>query len=148
MQTAVIGTGNILRQDDGIGVRVIEFLRSEGVPPKVRLIYGDISGLALIKYFGYEKVIIVDAAKMNTKPGTIKVFSSKNIRSKAFKDSLSAHGMGLNESLELACQLGLNHNIIVVGIEPYDAGFGLELTPQMKKKIPEICDQIRVLIKE
>ena len=75
--TAVIGIGNILRQDDGIGIRVIEFLEAIGIPSYVKWIQGDIAGLDLIKYFEYNRVVIVDAAKMGVSPAQLKFLHLK-----------------------------------------------------------------------
>ena len=144
--TAVIGIGNILRRDDGIGIRVIEFLESTGVPSYVKLIQGDISGLDLIKYFEYNRVIIVDAAKMGIPAGTVKIFTPKDIILNGFKDAISTHSIGLKETLRLANSLKKIKNIQIIGIEPYNIEFGLEITKELQEKIPDICSRVMQLV--
>ena len=143
---AVIGIGNILRRDDGIGIRVIEFLESTGVPSYVKLIQGDISGLDLIKYFEYNRVIIVDAAKMGIPAGTVKIFTPEDIILNGFKDAISTHSIGLKETLRLANSLKKIKNIQIIGIEPYNIEFGLEITKELQKKVPDICNQVIQLV--
>ena len=143
----VIGVGSVLRGDDGVGVKAIEALEKEVLPDNVTVEAGDLSGLDLLKFFGdYPKVIVIDAATMGEKPGTIKVFTPSEIKPATFKDKSSTHGMGLIETLTLAKELELDNEIIIVGIEPVTTEYELELTETIKNKIPEIISTVKELI--
>jgi len=144
--TIVIGIGSILRTDDATGVRVVEQLEKQGVPEKVRLLFGELAGLDLIKYFDYEKVILVDCATMKTPPGTIKVFSPDDVIFSEIKGSVSTHNMGLQETIKLAKEMKEDTDITIVGIEPFNTKFGLELSPEMKKVIPEAVETVKRLL--
>ena len=69
---AIIGIGNILRKDDGIGVHVINELEKEGLPSTIQLVDGGTSTLDMLGYFlDYERIIVVDCLKAGYEPGTI-----------------------------------------------------------------------------
>ena len=145
--TLIIGIGSILRGDDGVGSRVIDELEKRHLPENVVLERGDLSGLDLLKYFPkFEKVIIIDAADMKEKPGTIKVFSLKDIKNNAFKDAVSTHGMALPETLALSERLDIKSDIKVVGIQPEDVSFSLNLTDRIGERIPAVVDLITEII--
>ena len=147
-EIVVIGIGNIFRKDDAIGVKTLEFLEKKGVPKNVKLICGDISGLDIIKYFDHKLVIIIDAVKMGKKAGTITVFNPKETKFKTFDEGVSTHGISLQETLKIALELNKNCNIVIVGIEPYNVNFGINLADRLKKKIPFICNKIVEIIKD
>lgn len=146
----VVGIGSILRADDGIGIRAIEELeRASELPQGVRLEAGDVSGLDLLKIFeGQKRVIIIDAADMKMQPGTIKILKPADIKEAVFNDKFSTHGLGLLETLTLADKLDIKADIDIVAIEPYDTSYGLELSQDMKNKMPDIIDAVKKLLKE
>ncbi len=140
-KTLILGIGSVLMGDDAIGVRVIDELEKHVLPEGVSARAGDISGLDLLKHFsGFESVIIIDAAKMGEKPGTVKMFKSSEIKKDAFNDKFSTHGMALIETLTLSEMLGMSPEIDIIGIEPYNTDFSLDMTEGMKEKVPEIID--------
>ena len=146
-KTLVIGIGSVLRGDDGIGARIVDELEKEDIPKSVTLERGDLSGLDLLKYFpNFENVVVIDAADMKEKPGTIKVFKSKEIEKNAFQDSVSTHGMALPETLVLAERLEIPSDITIVGVQPESIAFNLELTKTIQEKIPAILDTIKELL--
>ena len=144
MNTLIVGVGSILRCDDGIGPRVIDELEKEDLPGNVFLHSGDISGLDLLKFFpGNDRVIIIDAADMGEEPGSIKVFDLKDIKKADFNDHFSTHGMALLETLTLAEQLDMQSEIKIVGVQPYDTSYDLEMTAGMKEKIPQVIAAVK-----
>mgnify|MGYP001165939697 CR=1 FL=1 len=146
-KTLVIGVGSVLRSDDGLGVRVIDELQKEKFPPEVKLLSGDISGLELIKYFPqFQRIIIIDAADIKDKPGTVKLFKSSEIKKSDFANIVSTHGMTLLETLTLAEKLDISSKIIIIGIQPQNTSFGLSLTPEIEEKIPSIVSLVKKVI--
>ena len=143
----ITGVGSILRGDDGIGVRVIDELEKEKLPENVRLHSGDVSGLDLLKVFpGNERVVIIDAADIKEKPGTIKVLDFKDIKKSDFSDKFSTHGMALLETLTLAERLDLGCEIKIVAVQPEDTSFKLELSGLIEKKVPDIVNKIKEIV--
>jgi len=146
-KTLIIGIGSILRGDDGVGTRVIDELEKKPLPQGVSLERGDLSGLDLLKYLpDFERVIIIDAVDMKEKPGTIKAFKSSEIKKAGFNNMLSTHGMTLLETLALAEGLNISSGIIIVGIQPKDTSFGLELSAIIKQRIPFIANKVKEFI--
>lgn len=145
-KTLVIGVGSILKGDDGIGPRVIDKLGKEPLPDNVILERGDLSGMDLIKFFPeFERVVIVDAADMKEPPGCIRVFTFAQIKKSTFSDSFSTHGMALLETLTFSEALGIKTEITIIGIQPDNTSYSLELSDLIKSKIPSIINKIKEL---
>lgn len=148
MEILVAGIGSILRRDDGVGPRVIDELEKEDLPEDVTLHGADISGMDLLKFLPTPgRAIIIDAAEMNSKPGTVKVFGLGEIRKADFNDRFSTHGMGLLDTLTLAESLGIDCEITIVGVQPDDTGYGLEMTDLMRERVPVIAEKVKQLIR-
>jgi len=142
-KTVIIGVGSILRGDDGVGPRVIDEMEKMSLPEGVSLYSGDISGLDLLKILpAYSRAIIVDAADMGLEPGDSRVFSPKEIKKSEFNDSYSTHGMALLETLTLAEKLDMETVITIVGVQPGNTGYDLELSEPVKTKIPQIIKTV------
>jgi hydrogenase maturation protease len=143
----IVGVGSILMGDDGIGMRVIDELEKETLPDEVELHGADISGLDMLKYVeGYERVIIIDAANMSLAPGEIRVFTPEEIEPASFNDKFSTHGMGLLETLTLAGTLGMKCKFVIVGVQPKNVDYNLELSTVIENKIPEIIKTVKDII--
>ena len=142
MGTVVIGMGNILLRDEGIGCHVVRALK--GIPlPNVRVIEGGTSPDVLFPEDA-DKLILVDAAKGGGIPGEVYRFQLDDIALKQ-KLSLSLHDISLVENLLL---MRLLHDIgetIIIGVEPKEIEWGLELSPELQGKMPQI---VKVILAE
>lgn len=142
-KTLILGVGNIYRKDDGIGPIVIEQLRKESIS-NADLLNGSIDGLAVFEYLkGYKKAIIIDAARMNSSPGEIKIFSPHDAKLNIKSDALSTHGFGLSEALSLVEEFDFDINITIIGIEPADTSFGEGLSKEVGEKIDFIKQAVK-----
>ena len=128
----VLGLGNILLGDDGLGPAVIEHLLqdSEESTEQIELIDGGTQGLALLGHLGgREAIIIVDALATGAPPGTIHRFDATSSPiPERLQSSCSTHAFGLGEAIELARALHrLPERVVLIGIEGrrFDAGLGL-----------------------
>ncbi|MDP8299436.1 MAG: hydrogenase maturation protease [Candidatus Tantalella remota] len=147
MTTLIVGVGSILRCDDGIGPRVIDELEKEDLPGDVSLHSGDISGLDLLKHFPEKgRVLIIDAADMGEDPGTVRVFGFSDIGKADFNDQFSTHGIGLLETLTLAEKIGTECEITIIGVQPYDTSYDLEMTEFMTQKVPQVIAAVKRLM--
>ena len=141
----VLGVGNLLLKDEGVGVHVVERLREMELPEDVEVKDGGTGGFHLLDDVeGREKVIVVDAVKAGMTPGTLYRFDAKDIEVTR-KISISLHDINLADMLSLADMLGKKPDTVVIGVEPKDMGAGLELSPEIEARIPEI---IGLVIKE
>ncbi|MCK5201195.1 MAG: hydrogenase maturation protease [Spirochaetales bacterium] len=141
-ETLILGVGNPLRRDDGIGPAVIQLLEkkrsSYEIPSNVELIDGGTDGLGLIEYLkDYKKVIIIDAVESGVAPGTIKVFTPEEAVLNINSDSLSTHGFGIAELIKLAKELDINPKLVIVGVQPGDVSYGEGLSDILSLKMEE-----------
>ena len=141
----VIGVGNLLLKDEGIGIHAVQALQELELPPDVKLIDGGTSPDLIAYTRAGDKLIIVDAAKAGGEPGTIYRFKPEDLAEE--RASLaSAHEMGVVENLKLMSLAGNEPGeIVIIGIEPGEIEFGTELSPELRSKVPEI---VEVVLKE
>jgi len=125
----VLGLGNLLLSDDGVGLRLLEELSSSKAAvwgKEVEFLDGGTQGLALIGEFGARRgVVILDAVRTGTKPGTVHVFRAL---SGPYVRSTTAHEGNARELMATAALLGESpDHLAVVGVEPgrLDTGIGL-----------------------
>jgi hydrogenase maturation protease len=117
----VLGLGNILMSDEGIGVYVIERLQKQAAKfPNVEFIDAGTGGMNVLHLIASrKKAIIVDCAMMGAKPGTIKRFTPDDVKSVKQISHLSLHDVDILKVLELSKQLGeCPEKVIIFGIEP------------------------------
>ena len=140
MGKLVVGIGNVLLRDEGIGCHVVHAL--EGIPlPDVEIIDGGTCPDVLQLLEGADKLVIVDAVKGGGMPGQIYRFHPEDITLEQ-KPLLSLHDTSLIDSLKL---MQLWHNIgeaVIIGVEPGELSWGLELSPELQEKMPQIIDAI------
>ena len=136
----VVGIGNVLLRDEGIGCHVAHAL--EGIPlPDVKIIDGGTCPEVLQFLEDADKLVIVDAVKGGGTPGQIYRFHLEDITLEQ-KPFLSLHDVGLVDSLMLT---QLWHNIseaVIIGVEPREINWGLELSPELQEKMPQIINAI------
>jgi len=136
----VLGIGNALLRDEGIGCHVAHAL--EEIPlPDTKIIDGGTCPDVLQFVEDADKLVIVDAVKGGGTPGQIYRFHLEDITLEQ-KPFLSLHDVGLVDNLML---MQLWHNIsetIIIGVEPKEINWGLELSPELQEKMPQIIDTI------
>jgi hydrogenase maturation protease len=141
---AIVGVGNILLKDEGIGVRVVRQLESTySFPHEIALIDGGTAGPHLLDLFSdYDDIIVIDAVQGGERPGTIYRFRLDQISSDTTM-TLSIHQMGVLEIFSQARLLGKEPNVTFIGIEPQDiTAWGMELTPLIREKIPALIELV------
>jgi len=146
----VVGLGNILLRDEGVGIRVIEELRKIKLPESVEIHEGGVLGLFILNFFkNATKAIVVDAVKAGGRPGEVYCFDVKEIIENDRKTIVSLHDIDFVYALKICKDvLDLPEKIIVVGIEPEKIEEGLTLSDSVKKAIPKAIDVILKLINE
>ena len=144
MKTLVIGLGNPILSDDGIGVRVAEEVQSH--LPKdsdIKVAEVSVGGLTLMEsMIGFDRVILIDAIQLeNTLPGHIRRMSLQDLQEiSPTQHSASPHDTNLITALELGQRIGLElpKEIIIYAIEVENViDFGEELTPAVAAALPE-----------
>ncbi|MCD6508196.1 HyaD/HybD family hydrogenase maturation endopeptidase [Candidatus Poribacteria bacterium] len=141
---AVVGVGNILMGDEGIGVKVVEELRKERLPEGVELFDGGTAFHVLVDdLIDFDKLIIVDAVLGGEPPGTIYRFEFGELEEMISEITLSLHDVGVMEALMLE---RLTHRIpeeiVFIGIEPERIELSMELSSIMREKLPELVERV------
>lgn len=140
----VIGVGNILLKDEGVGVRCVEYLRSSGLNEGIKLVDGATLGFDLLEETkGFEKVVIVDAVDMGEEPGHIAGFDAEHILSLSSGKKFSLHEIGLVDVIQVGKRIGYNFsNVRIVGIQPSEVSLGDSLSETVKKKLPALAERV------
>lgn len=144
-RVVVIGVGNLLLTDEGIGIHAVKALQEMELPSDVKLIDGGTSPDLIAYTRAGDKMIIIDAAKAGGEPGAVYRFQPQDLAME--KASLtSAHEMGVEQNLRLMSLTGNEpRETVIIGIEPKEIGWGTELSPELQQKMPEI---IKVVLRE
>lgn len=142
--TLILGLGNPLRGDDGIGPRVIEEVMRRGLPEGVSSLDGGTAGLDLLNVLeGWKRVVVVDAADVGREPGQFLRFTPDQARLVEAEDSFSLHHAGLGEVLALADVLGQTlPELTIFGVQPARVGWGQGLSPVVVAALPALTDAV------
>lgn len=144
----IIGIGNPLMGDDGIGIAAVSALEKEGVPEGVEIIDGGTGGLTLLTLMeGAKKVILVDAVETGREPGTILRLAGEDLEPETSASSLSLHSSGLPEVLALGRALGTLPPLILFGVQPDSVEVRLGLSEPVAAALPSLLALIREELK-
>ena len=140
----VLGIGNILLRDEGVGVRVIEAMQGMDLPPGVELVDGGTAGADLLDIIADRcKVIVIDAMDADLEPGTILRLGIDDLANPV-DPGLSLHEIGLLETLAMTRHLGCAPGeVVVFGVKPAEVRPGDTLTPTMTAAVPRIVALVR-----
>jgi hydrogenase maturation protease len=145
----IAGIGNLLFTDEGLGVHILKELSKKKLPKKVELAEIGTATFELVRFIdGKDKVIIVDAIVSDEAPGTIYKLTPKELKSSSKNQLASLHQFGICEAIETVTQMGNTPEIVIFGVVLKDyQSIGTELTPELKKSIPKIIQEILKEIK-
>ena len=144
----VMGIGNTLQQDDGIGIHVTETFRSgHGAHPNLDIIDGGTIGLSLLPEIeDADAVIIVDASEIGEKPGTMRIFRNEEIDRQISGKRRTVHEVALADLFSAAAIRGRSpEERVLIAIQPASTGTGLDPTPDVRAAIPRACEAISTL---
>lgn len=144
--TLVIGLGNLLMSDEGIGCHAIEYLSNSCSFQGLDFLDGGTGGFHLMGYFTeYEHVVLIDATLDDLEEGTVRVIRPK--ASGDFPSTLSTHEIGLRDlitSLLLTDQLP-DLYLIAVSVKDY-ANLSMELSERIRESLPVIKDKLKKIV--
>lgn len=140
----VIGVGNTLLQDDGIGIHVTSALRDSGTAD-LNIIDGGTIGLSLLPQVeDSDALIIVDAAELKEHPGYVRVYFDDEVDRFLSAGKRTVHEVGIIDLLSAAglrgCRPG---HCALVAIQPDSTEWGVEPTPDVQSAIPAACEAIQ-----
>lgn len=141
----ILGVGNILLRDEGVGVRIVEKIKNEfPLPDEVEVVDGGTLGLRLVPYLeDREAVFIIDAINCKAKPGEFFQIEAEDIDDIYNARKISPHQIGLREILSISkLQNILPKRICLFGIQPQIVDIGLELSDIVSSKLDELIEKL------
>jgi hydrogenase maturation protease len=145
--TLILGIGNFLMGDEGIGVHIANLLQREELPDGVDVLDGGTGGFYLLEYFEiYDHVILVDATLDGNAPGTVRLIKPRYASD--FPPAMSTHDIGLKDLVSALQVLDKMPEIdlFVVSIESVRQQ-GIELTSKIESIVPTLIRAIKCLIR-
>jgi hydrogenase maturation protease len=139
----VLGIGNILLKDEGVGVRAIEELRhSHVLSPNVEVVDGGTAGLDLLEVMeGASDIIVVDCVAGDEEPGTVFRIPLDQLGCpEATFQSL--HQVGILDTLRTLEMLGRRPRCVLIGVQPEEIALGLDLSPRVAAKLPQVVQAV------
>lgn len=139
----VLGIGNLLMGDEGVGVHAVRALVAAGLPPGVTVVDGGTGGFHLLGWLqAFDRIVMIDATLDERPAGTVSVTEPRYPAD--FPRTLTAHDVGLRDLVEAAALMGATPSIRLVtvsidALQPMDT----ELSPAVKAALPEVVTTVR-----
>jgi hydrogenase maturation protease len=140
----ILGLGNILMSDEGVGVHVVnEFQKRYETPDYVEIVDGGAAGLDLIPFIeGRERVLMVDAVNFDREPGFIDTLENDEIPIRLTQKA-SMHHLGL---MDVLCIVRMSGNVprelCIIGIQPKSLELGIDMTPEIWDKQEALIERL------
>jgi hydrogenase maturation protease len=148
--TVVLGLGNLLMSDEGIGIHLIRKLSEhQDKFPSIEFIDAGTGGMNVLHLIANrKKTVIIDCVKMDKKPGTIKRFEPADVQTVKKMMHFSLHEADILRIIDLSKQLGeCPQKIVIFGIEPESLELGQKLSETLSDGIDAysvaICKELR-----
>jgi hydrogenase maturation protease len=140
VKALVLGIGNVLLKDEGVGIHALgELRRRFSFGEEVELLDGGTAGVELLRYLdGKDHVIVIDAIAAGHPPGTVFRVEGEDVP-RTFHQRISPHQIGLSDVLATALITdALPADIVMFGVEPQDLTTGLALTPTVEASLDKL----------
>ncbi|MEY3219585.1 MAG: hypothetical protein RIT27_942 [Pseudomonadota bacterium] len=144
MKILVLGIGNLILQDEGVGIQAIQQLETQfEIPSDVEILDGGTSGMELLTPISEaEQIIIVDAVKTGKPAGTIVRLENEQIPT-FFRTKVSPHQVGLADVLAAATLTSsMPRRLVLFGVEPLEIDLGMELSAPVSAQMPMLIQMI------
>lgn len=149
-RVAVLGLGNILLSDEGVGVHAAAALaRSYTFTPSLDILDGGTLGLDLLPFFQTrDRILIIDAINLGKPPGYLAKFNGSEIRA-VFTGRLSVHHIGFADLLSATLLTRETPpDLCLIGVQPLSLHMGLELTSHIRNLLDPILDLAVIKLQE
>ncbi|NEP77016.1 MAG: hydrogenase maturation protease [Okeania sp. SIO3B3] len=140
----VLGIGNLLLTDEGLGVHAVKTLLQEEWPAGVEFADGGTWTQDMVFWIkDYKQLLVLDVVKAGREPGTMYRFTEDDLRSDE-SQRLSLHDIDLLDSLNMAGMIGAKPELTVLGMEPKDfTTWTMEMTPTVQSAFPKYLEVVR-----
>lgn len=144
MRVVVLGVGNILLTDEGVGVRVVEQLEAQYVlPDGVAVIDAGTSAMEILEDLeNLDLLVIADAVFAHQEPAALVKLAGDDVPA-FFQRNMSPHQVGLSDVLAaLEFNGRAPKKTVICGIKPVSMQLGMELSPEVAAKVPALLDMV------
>ncbi len=140
----VIGVGNLLLADEGIGIHAVNELRKESFPPFVEIIDGGTAGMDLLYLLeDFDNAIIIDCVDAGIEPGAILRMPFNELSLQKPEQAVSLHDINLAEVLSMAKSLGILPETVIFGVQPAEICFSTEITGAASSSLPRLIQLVK-----
>ena len=142
-KTAVIGLGNPLRRDDGIGIRLLDLLRERFKGADISFLDYGIASLGLVNTLReFERVVLIDAIDAGLEPGLLKIFRFSEAKVALRDKTLSSHELSLGDLVGFCEALDISADVMIAGIQVKDVSYGEGMTQELESAQPRLAQEI------
>jgi hydrogenase maturation protease len=140
----VLGVGNLLLSDEGVGVHVAQRMMTMAMPPEVQVVEGGTDGFGLVNVITEaDRMILIDAVRGGGQPGSIYRFEIEDCPPYPDIFKTSVHQISILEVINLSSLIGSTPRTTIIGIEPACMEMGMELSPAVEAKVPRVIQMIK-----
>ena len=140
MRTAIVGVGNSLMRDEGVGVHVARALVDAHLPEGTRVIDAGTDPDVAFDLDGFDRVIVVDAVLGGEPPGTVYRFGNE-VELDASGSHRACHDVGLLEILRKTARR--RPEVVILGVEPDEIDWGLDLSPVVRCSVHRVIEVVQ-----
>lgn len=141
-KTLILGIGNVLMGDEGVGVHVIGQLQNRKLPPDVELLDGGTGAFVLLEPMeSATRIVLIDASMDGSSPGAVRRLTPHY--SCEYPPTLTAHDIGLKDLLDVFYLSGRHPDITLFAVSIASLQeIKMELSPELAAKLPQIVDLV------
>lgn len=148
-QIAVIGLGNTLRRDDGIGIHLLSLLQESHPGPEISFMNYGIASLGLINYLNeFQKVLLVDGVDAGWEPGTLHIFRLGDVSSRLKEKKIQSRELPLGDLSKICEAFGFKTDVQIAGVQIKDSSYGLEMTQELEAVKGQLANEIENFLAE
>ena len=147
-RVVLLGVGNILLSDEGVGVRIVEAFASRFRPPSwVRILDGGTCAMEMLEDLeNLDLLVIADCVRVGAAPGSLVVLADEQVPA-FFRTKLSPHQVGLSDVLAtLQFTDRAPRKVVVIGVQPVSMALGMELTEPVQAVLPAAVARIETIL--
>jgi hydrogenase maturation protease len=137
----ILGVGNLLLSDEGVGVHIAQRMMEMDLPPEVCVVEGGTDGFGLINIIlEADRMILIDAVRGGGEPGSIYRFDIEECNPFPDRFKTSVHQISILEVINLSGLIGSTPKTTVIGVEPESLEMGMDLSPEVEAKVPRVIE--------
>ncbi len=140
-KTIILGVGNLLLRDEGVGVHVATNLLRFSLPDNIEVVEGGTDGFKLFHIIlEADRLIVVDCVKGGGEPASIYRFDIEEYEHFPDIYKTSIHQVSIDEVITLSAAFRTPPRTTIVGVEPAEINMSMELSPTVREKLPRVME--------